>query len=127
MASDTPVEVYAAKDSAEAYFVRNLLADAGIEAFVVGEALRTALGDVPINAAEPRVWVREIDEGRARPIIEAYQRRLIERTEAEFGPKPGAGIEGPATEPFCYHCGQPVQFGQSPCPACGGTLEWDSG
>jgi hypothetical protein len=27
-------------------------------------------------------------------------------------------------KPYCYHCGEPVEREQSPCPACGGDLDW---
>ncbi len=29
-----------------------------------------------------------------------------------------------SSTPYCYHCGEPVQDGQSPCPACGKVLDW---
>ena len=27
-------------------------------------------------------------------------------------------------ELFCYHCGKPIEEGQSPCPACGKEVDW---
>ena len=124
MASDDPVEVYAAKDTTEAYFLRNLLADAGIEAIVVGEPLGGVLGDVPFQAAAPRLWVRQADQERARAVVEEFGRRLIERSAAPPGSGDLVSDEQPVSEPFCYHCGQAVQVGQSPCPACGQDLDW---
>jgi hypothetical protein len=32
--------------------------------------------------------------------------------------------EAPFTELFCYHCGKPIEEGQSPCPACGKEVDW---
>src|SRR5262249_4053182 len=61
MAAEGPVEVYAAGDIAEAQFVRGILADAGIEATVVGEPLGAAVGELPPLVATPRVWVRADD------------------------------------------------------------------
>ena len=117
MTSQGPVEVYAAGDMAEAQFVRDLLADAEIEARIVGEALGAAVGELPPLVATPRVWVRAEDAERARPLVEQYQRRLIERAGRE-------ATGSRAEEPFCYHCGQVVAPGQSPCPACGRELDW---
>ena len=113
MTPEGPIEVYAAGDLAEAQFVHDLLADAGIEATVMGESLGALAGEIPAWYATPRVWVRADDAERARPIIAEYRRRRIER----------AGGRG-TDEPFCYHCGQSVGRGQSPCPSCGQELDW---
>lgn len=119
MTSDEPVQVYAAGNMAEAQFVHDLLADAGIRSEIVGEALTGGLGELPVNDATPCVWVRAEDEAQARPIVEAYQQRLIDRVEGD--------IQEPlAKEPFCYHCGQEVAKGQTPCPACGKDLDWNT-
>jgi endogenous inhibitor of DNA gyrase (YacG/DUF329 family) len=119
MTPEEPVEVYSAQDLAEAQFVHNMLAEAGIKAEIVGEALGGVLGDVSSINMSPGIWVRAEDEGQARPLIEFYQQRLIERAEG--------GITEPlVTIPFCYHCGQEVVRGQSPCPACGKDLDWNN-
>ncbi len=119
MTPEEPVEVYAAGNMAEAQFVHNLLAEAGISSEIVGEALTGVLGRLPANDASPRVWVRAEDEPRARPLIEEYQQRLIDRVE-------GGVTEPLAGEPFCYYCGKEVARGQSPCPACGKELDWNT-
>jgi hypothetical protein len=108
-----PVEVYSARNAAEARFVANLLSDAGVEAMVVGEALGMAIGELPPGTATPRVWVRPEDEVRARPVVAEYQHRLIER------------VTQGRRETYCYHCGHEVDPGQSPCPICCRDLEWD--
>jgi hypothetical protein len=118
MTTDGPVEVYAARDLAEAQFVHGILADAGIGATIVGESLGAAAGELPPLVATPRVWVRADDAERAWPLVEQYQRRLSERAA-------GRGTESRAEEPFCYHCGEPVGRGQSPCPTCGRELDWE--
>ena len=71
MTPEEPVEVYAAGSMAEAQFVHNLLAEAGIPAEIVGEALGGVLGDVPSMEASPRIWVRAEDAERARPLVDA--------------------------------------------------------
>jgi hypothetical protein len=34
--------------------------------------------------------------------------------------------EAPSPQSVCYHCGQPIEQGQSPCPACGKEVDWSS-
>ncbi|MBI3469395.1 MAG: DUF2007 domain-containing protein [Planctomycetes bacterium] len=123
MAIKDHVEVYAAADTQEAYFVRNLLEDAGIEAVVVGDAPAGAVGERSPFSSPPTVWVLPTDLEGARPIVEEYQRHLIERVESRAESEEQLDDE-PPTEPFCYHCGQSVQVGQSPCPSCGQALDW---
>ena len=127
MALEDPVSVYSARDTQEAHFVRNLLADAGIEAKVVGDTLQTLVGEVPFQINTPQVWVHRNDLEQARPIVEEYEQHLIERVEGQSEPGASRADDEPPTEPFCYHCGQPVQAGQSPCPACGQALDWSAG
>jgi enoyl-CoA hydratase/carnithine racemase len=121
--NQAPVEVFSARDTPEAYIVLGMLREAGIEALVVGESLGGIAGEVPPLQATPRIWVHPGDASRARQLIEEYER-------------PATGPSLPASdaltafppaqaEPFCYHCGQRVDYGQSPCPACGKPLEWD--
>jgi hypothetical protein len=116
MTTEGPVEVYAAKDLAEAHFVLNLLADAGVEATVVGEPLGAAVGELPPLVATPRVWVRAADSERSRPVVDEYRRHLTARAKGESMPSPGE-------ESFCHHCGETVNTGLSRCPACGRDLD----
>jgi hypothetical protein len=117
------IEVYEGLDSEDAHFLRNLLADAGIEAIVVGDAAEGAVGERSPFSSPPQVWVPPTDVDRARPIVAEYQRHLIERTESSVA-ESEAAAEQAESEPFCYHCGNPVNAGQTPCPVCGQPLEW---
>jgi len=119
MTPEEPVEVYSAGTMAEAQFVHDLLAEAGIRSEIVGEALTGMIGRIPAEGASPRIWVRMEDEGRARPVIDEYQQRLIDRVEGDIK-------EPLEKEPYCYHCGQEIAQGQSPCPSCGKELDWNS-
>jgi hypothetical protein len=109
MTSEGPVEVYAARDLADAYIVREMLAEAGVEATVMGEPLGMVAGKVPPLGVTPRIWVRGEDADRARPLIEQHRQRAATR-----------GSDGP----FCYHCGEPVLPLAAECPNCGKGLEW---
>jgi hypothetical protein len=72
---DTEIaSVYCAQNLAEAEFLKNILADAGIEARVVGEAMIWG-GASQIDEGIPSVWVRHVDETRAREILDDYVRR----------------------------------------------------
>jgi hypothetical protein len=84
MRDEQLVEVYAARDSMEAHFVRTLLEDDGIDARVVGEGLTFAIGDLPLGLpTSPRVWVRDEDAERARELIDAWEASRQERRERE--------------------------------------------
>src|SRR5579864_6821393 len=104
MATGDPVEVYAAKDMIEAQFVSNLLGSDGVEATIVGEALGTAAGDLPLFTATPRIWVRPQDAQRARHVVQEYQKRLIDRAT----PEGRAHDSAQHAVPFCYYCGSEV-------------------
>src|SRR5262245_31232366 len=120
-----PIEVFSARDTPEAYLVRGILRDAGIDAIIVGESLGGITGEVPPLQATPRIWVRPLDASRARELIEAYDRETARRANANSAPESKDATSSEA-EPFCYYCGQSVGYGQSPCPSCGKPLEWDA-
>src|SRR4051812_44621270 len=75
-ASMNPVEVYSAGDRIEANALCEELADAGIEAAIVGDSLQSAVGNLPFTAVGPRVWVPNSDRERARLIIEQWRHRV---------------------------------------------------
>lgn len=85
--------IFTARDSMEAHFVRQVLAEHGIEAAVMGESLETGRGGLPMTPETlPSVWVSEPDEPAAMGIIEQAHRVSDERPDA--GPAwtcPGCG------------------------------------
>jgi hypothetical protein len=113
MAIGEPVKVYDAWNSVQAYFLRNLLVDQGIEARVASDAIESLCGPTPFQEMTLPVWVPADDKERARAIVADYEARVRQ---------PNRPHE--AAEPFCYHCGQEVSAGQSPCPSCGLKLDW---
>jgi hypothetical protein len=66
---DRIVEIYSAANAIEANSLCDALAEAGIEAQVVGEMLGNAGGWLPAAATAPRIWVRHADEADARKIM----------------------------------------------------------
>jgi hypothetical protein len=108
MIQSTIVEVYAAANVAEANLVKAMLADAGIEARVVGDLLNAAAGGVPFgDVVAPRVWVVQEDATRARRSINEWKSMQPERVEREMFlwkcSTCGEEIEG--TLEVCWKCG----------------------
>lgn len=76
MSEPTLAEIYTAADAVQAHFLKNLLADAGIEARVVGDRDELHLGD----STAPRVWVMQADASRARELIEDWEQSRHQAT-----------------------------------------------
>jgi hypothetical protein len=72
--------VFDAANSIEAYMIRNLLEQAGMEARVEGEYLQGGVGELPAGGLV-RVLVADRDEAAARSVIAEWDARQ-ERTEA---------------------------------------------
>lgn len=69
------VEVYAAANEVDAGAVHAALADAGIEARIVGDKIGNVF-ELPIGFREPKVLVREPDALAARRVIEQLQDQM---------------------------------------------------
>jgi hypothetical protein len=65
-----PVVIFVARDFPQAYLLRAALAAEGIEAFVLNENLRAAVGELPLGwATAARLMVAAEDEERAREVL----------------------------------------------------------
>src|SRR5271170_2912315 len=86
------ISVYQAANTAEAYFVHNLLVDAGIAAEVSEE--NEPFAGLPVVA--PDVLVRMADEKAARAIVAIYEKEQEDRAERPdwVCPKCGAQVVG---------------------------------
>ncbi|HTU25684.1 MAG TPA: DUF2007 domain-containing protein [Pirellulales bacterium] len=95
------VSVYQAANPTEAYFVHNLLIDAGIQAEVTEE--NEPFAGLPI--VPPDVLVKQADEARAREIVGQYERDQ----------------EARANRPdwICAKCGAKVIGAFDECDVCG--------
>lgn len=109
VAEEQPVKIYEAGSGFEAQFLVDWLRGAGIEARIASTAIELLAGKVPFQIATCPVWVAARDEQQARAELPAFEARLAER-----------GSEAA----FCYHCGSAIAARQSPCPECGGELNW---
>lgn len=111
------VEVYAAADTLQAHFLKNLLQDSGIEARVMGESLRAVAGGVPPGqATAPQLSVPKADGARARRLIEAWEASRRARSTND---------DDASTWP-CPSCGQLVEASFSTCWKCGTATESDT-
>jgi hypothetical protein len=123
MALEHPIAVYTAGTNLEAHVIREMLMAEGIEAAVVEDESRAGVwmfGLLPqIN--KPQIWVEEADADRARPHLDAYERRLVEREE-QVG-------EGPPIVVVCEECQHTSSFPASRlgrvemCPSCGAFVD----
>lgn len=109
-----PVKVYDAWNSLQAHFLCNLLAEAGVSARVASSAIESVSGSVSFQKVKCPIWIAGADAQRARSIVAQYESAL----------KASSGENVESVEPYCYHCGQPVKRGHSPCPNCGLDLDW---
>lgn len=118
MDQSTPVEVFAARDTLEAYFVCNLLRDAGLQALVVGDLLRGIVGELPPIQTTPKIWVIPPDADRARAVIQDYERYRRARSVSDA---PNAT----ELDPFCFYCGEAIGPNDRVCPSCGKPMDRD--
>lgn len=107
-APDDIIEVYSAADLTEAYFLRDMLGDAGIEARVVGDRLTGMLP--PGEETAPRLWVFRCDEQRARELLAGYERIHL-RPHADDDDRP-------AQSWVCPTCGEQVEIDLDLCWNC---------
>lgn len=76
MTNHEQIEVYAARDEIDATLVQSMLAEAGIEARVVGGQIVGAVGEVPAGLpSAPRVWVSDGNEVVARELIREMEEK----------------------------------------------------
>src|SRR5436190_2960768 len=107
MALRDPVAVYNAASNMEAFVVREALQAAGVEAFVIEDVSQVetwVFGLIP-ELHKPQVWVERADVGRAKPVLDDYERRVAELRAAAKG-----RAEGPAVGAVCEECGGRSSF-----------------
>jgi hypothetical protein len=86
----------------EAHLLAGWLARHGIRARILNANACGAVGELPVDAAAPQLWVDDPrDEPRARAAIEEF------RTGATGPPRrcPACGEENPPAFELCWSCG----------------------
>lgn len=127
--SDKPVvEVYRAKNGAQAHLVVMALEDAGIKAEAQGAIFHpaSATADNLVNPSAPwwdapRILVFAEDAERARRLLLEMETRERQQAQEEN--------TGPPIEVVCEECGSPSSFSAAQrgsvqeCPKCGAYLD----
>jgi hypothetical protein len=87
----------------EAHILAGVLAQRGIRARILNANASGAIGELPVDAAAPQIWLEDPrDEVRARAIIEEFI------TAPAGTPKrcPACGEESPGSFDLCWSCGE---------------------
>jgi hypothetical protein len=110
------VEVYRARNVAQAHLITNALREAGIEAVLENDLLQGALGDLPPGwATAPRILVEQGGVEAARALIGPYDTAPVSEPEEDTA----------GDAPRCLACGGPMPEDQARCPACGWSFKED--
>ena len=111
------VVVYIAGTLPQAYLLKNLLAEYGVEASVIGEAIH-GLWDVPSYLrTQPRVAVRSGDAEFAREVAQSFDAQLRRGAQAVAQGASSAPAESRRWDAWvaCPQCGEPRP---TYCPGC---------
>jgi hypothetical protein len=105
---DEELRLYRASSVPEAHLLSGMLEAEGVRAIVKNELLAGAIGELPMMAALPEVWlVRRKDEARARKVLDDFRARA----SSKLGPEvtcPSCGAENPSNFELCWQCRKPL-------------------
>jgi hypothetical protein len=94
--------VYTAANLPDAWNIANLLGFEGIRAQVLNAHAAGALGELPVDASRPQVWVeRDPDEEHAKAFI---ARCLAAGASTAVKACPQCGEENPIGFEICWNC-----------------------
>jgi hypothetical protein len=123
-----PVAVYNAGNNFEAQLICRFLNDAGIEAYPTEDVSQVGVCMFGLMSEihKPQVWVDRADAERAKPILEDYEDRQIQRqhTDSEIG-----DVMDEMVGVTCEECGEPSEFPAAQrgtvqeCPCCGAYMD----
>jgi hypothetical protein len=89
----------------EAHLLAGWLWQRGIRVRVLNANAAGALGELPVDAASPQIWLEDPrDETRARESLEAFRAQA----SGPSRPCPGCGEENPPAFELCWSCGKPL-------------------
>lgn len=97
------IRIYTAANLQDAHLLLGLLHVSGIDARILNASAQGALGEIPLAAAYPEIWlVQARDTERARQVLATF-----ERPAPALPPRicPACGEENPATFETCWNCG----------------------
>ncbi len=97
------LRLYSAANLPEAHLLRQLLAQAGIEAHVFNENAQSGMGEIPFTHAWPEVWLAEAtDATRAREIVQSFERPAAPRADVFCAT---CRERNPGNFELCWSCG----------------------
>lgn len=106
------LRVYRASSVPEAHLLCGMLEAEGVRAVVKNELLAGAIGELPMMATLPEVWLlRASDEPRARKVLDDYRARAA----STLGPEvacPACSAENPSNFELCWQCRKPLAAGE---------------
>jgi hypothetical protein len=119
--SREPKIIYSADNPQQAYLLRSLLENEGIQAWVLNDAIQIAGGELPVGwRGAAKVAVGDDDAAAAREFAEAFdhqaQRHFFEPQDNGENDEPDNSLPPPPVWPVCPTCGQPQS---ARCPICG--------
>ena len=95
--------IYTAANLFEAQLVLDLLAQAGVPAHIFNANAMSALGDLPMSAAYPQIWIAQPhQEHHARAVIAEFQQHKPNQAAKICG---GCTETNPGEFDFCWNCG----------------------
>ena len=120
-----PVPAYSGADNVDVHILQSLLEEAGIEAYVPGDADTTWSGGTLTGIQSPQVYIERADLDRARPVLAEYERSVIERGEADLESDTKVG----PIKVTCDECHKEATFPHAQlgsvqlCPSCGAYVD----
>jgi hypothetical protein len=110
-----PIVIYSAASTQQAHLLKGLLAEQGIAAWVVNDAIQFAGGDLPLGwAAAARVVVGEENAIEARRLAEDFDRQTAHEP-TDDDPAADGVLDQWDDWPVCPKCGERRS---ARCPAC---------
>jgi len=95
--------IYSALNLPDAQIISDLLTQSGIRTRIFNQNAAGALGELPVDAAQPQVWVEdERREVEARQLVEQFHRANIR--SAQWACRE-CGEGNPSTFEICWNCG----------------------
>ena len=98
------IRIYVARQRYDAYLVADRLNQAGIRAHVFNEHMSSIAGDVPLDVAQPQVWIADdADVPRAQALLREMEVDAARRTTPLYCRK--CGEQSPGNFDLCWNCG----------------------
>jgi hypothetical protein len=87
----------------EAHILAGVLASRGIRVRILNQNAAGALGELPVDAAAPQLWLEDArDEPRARAVLAEFRAQA----QGPSRPCPACGEDNPPAFETCWSCGR---------------------